>query len=233
MTLKTVKMMNERNVRAAPVIRAGRDFLNTGGRTHTHAHAYTRKGLLTRGGEEMRGVALNERVRASVKEPGRVETGKSRLYLPEDGEGGRARRRRDAGGVGRRRVSAADGGRRVQKRLGVCSGHHFHPSLPLLLLRRSTMKIVSENNAICRDAVGRKLCRAAPGLSCARRPDKLCQGLWCLGRTRVPPSRPRRPGGRNGGVKKKKKRSRRAWNSEESKAESVNESYRSKEATAG
>lgn len=62
-------------------------------------HTYTRKGLLTRGGEEMRGVALNERVRASVKEPGRVETGKSRLYLPEDGEGGRARRRRD-GGVG-------------------------------------------------------------------------------------------------------------------------------------
>lgn len=78
----------------------------------------------------MRGVVLNERVRASVKEPGRVETGKSRLYLPEDvEEGGSVRRGRDRRGSGRR-VSAAAGGRRVQKRLGVCSGHHFHPSLP-------------------------------------------------------------------------------------------------------
>ncbi|CAB1430551.1 unnamed protein product [Pleuronectes platessa] len=43
----------------------------------------------------MRGVVLNERVRARVlvvKEVGRVETGKSRLYLPEDMEVG-------AGGV--------------------------------------------------------------------------------------------------------------------------------------
>lgn len=78
----------------------------------------------------MRGVALNERVRASVKEPGRVETGKSRLYLPEDVEEGGVRGEGGMEEGARRRVSAADGGRRVQKRLGVCSGHHFHPSLP-------------------------------------------------------------------------------------------------------
>lgn len=80
---------------------------------------------------------------------------------------------------------------------------------------------------------GKKTLPSGPGLSCARRPDKLCQGLWCLGRTQVPTSRPRRPGGRSSGVKKKKKKSWRAWNSEESKAKSVNESCRSKEDTAG
>lgn len=125
---------------------------------HTHIH---KKGLLTRGGEEMRGVALNERVRASVKEPGRVETGKSRLYLPEDVEGGGEcearegwKREREAS-LGRRRGSP---GTKAPRRL-------LRPSFPSLspaLLRRSTMKIVSENNAICSDAVGRNLCRAAP-----------------------------------------------------------------------
>lgn len=53
----------------------------------------------------MRGVVLNERVRASVKEAGRVETGKSRLYLPEDGEGGECEARegwkKGAGGESR------------------------------------------------------------------------------------------------------------------------------------
>lgn len=52
----------------------------------------------------MRGVALNERVRASVKEPGRVETGKSRLYLPEDLEGWGWKSRLPTGG---RRVQKA------------------------------------------------------------------------------------------------------------------------------
>lgn len=56
MTLKTVKMMNERNVRAAPVIRAGRDFLNTGARTHTHAHIHKKRAFdKGRGGNERSG----------------------------------------------------------------------------------------------------------------------------------------------------------------------------------
>lgn len=38
-------------------------------------------------------------------------------------------------------------------------------------------KLCRENNAICRDAVGRKLCRAAPGSAARLGPDKLCQGL--------------------------------------------------------
>lgn len=158
----------------------------------------------------MRGVALNERVRVSVKEPGRVETGKSRLYLPEDGEGGRARRRRD-GGVGAGGESRLPTGVAGYKSASASAPAiisippSLHPPSPLLLLRRSTMKIVSEKQCHLQRRSGKKTLPSGPGLSCARRPDKLCQGLWCLGRTRVPTSRPRRPGGRSGGVKKKKK----------------------------
>lgn len=89
----------------------------------------------------MRGVALNERVRASVKEPGRVETGKSRLYLPED-VGGECEAREgwkseQEASLGCRRGSP---GTKAPRRLLRPSFPSLFPTLLLLLLRRSTMQ---------------------------------------------------------------------------------------------